>query len=172
MNILMIIAPSNFRDEELLKPKEIFEQNGFNVTVASIRVKQATGMLGATVDVDKDISEISLDTICNDYNAVVFIGGTGIEEYKSYENPRILELARTASKCKIIAAICLAPKILAAAGITKGKQSTVYEAGAQFLRNKEVEYTQESVVVDGNIITADGPDSATGFTNKIIEMLK
>ena len=50
--ILMVIAPRNFRDEEFLQPKAVFEKNGFSVTVASKEVKEASGMLGAKAKVD------------------------------------------------------------------------------------------------------------------------
>ena len=37
---VMIIAQNNFRDEELLKPKEVLEKNGVIVTVASSSLKR------------------------------------------------------------------------------------------------------------------------------------
>ncbi len=40
--ILMIIAPKDFRDEELSVPEEIFEKNGYRVYIASTE-KEATG---------------------------------------------------------------------------------------------------------------------------------
>ncbi|CAG1772182.1 partial protease I, partial [uncultured bacterium] len=49
---VIIIASNNFRDEELLKPKEVLEKNGVAVTVASSSLKEATGMLGAKVKPD------------------------------------------------------------------------------------------------------------------------
>ena len=49
---VMIIAQNDFRDEELLKPKEILEKNGAAVTVASSSLKESTGMLGAKVKPD------------------------------------------------------------------------------------------------------------------------
>src|SRR3989304_546711 len=47
--VVMIIASNNFRDEELLKPKEVLERNGVAVTAASSSLKESTGMLGAKV---------------------------------------------------------------------------------------------------------------------------
>jgi len=45
--VLMIIASQNFRDEEFLTPKQIFEKAGFNVIVASSSLNTAKGTLGA-----------------------------------------------------------------------------------------------------------------------------
>ena len=48
VKIVMIIAPENYRDEEFQEPKGVFEEKGFEVTVASKGVKEAKGMLGGT----------------------------------------------------------------------------------------------------------------------------
>ncbi len=70
-SILMIIAYHDFRDEELLVPKKIFEQNGFRVTIASTSIKTATGMLGAKV------------------KPQVLINNVNIKEYDAVENKSI-----------------------------------------------------------------------------------
>ena len=57
--VLMVIAPSDFRDEELLKPKEMFEKAGAEVIVVSSGVSTAKGMLGTVVNVDADIRAVS-----------------------------------------------------------------------------------------------------------------
>ena len=43
--ILMVIAQQDFRDEELFKPKAVFEGAGASVFVAAPRKETATGML-------------------------------------------------------------------------------------------------------------------------------
>ena len=50
--ILMVIAPDQFRDEELLTPKEVLTQSGATVVVASTQTGEAKGMLGARVTPD------------------------------------------------------------------------------------------------------------------------
>ncbi|HQA04190.1 MAG TPA: DJ-1/PfpI family protein, partial [Thermodesulfovibrio thiophilus] len=75
--VLMIIASQNFRDEEFLTPKQIFEKAGFNVIVASSSLNTAKGTLGATVKPDILIKDVNVKT----FDAVVFVGGPGAEEY-------------------------------------------------------------------------------------------
>ncbi|MCX7910647.1 MAG: DJ-1/PfpI family protein, partial [Endomicrobia bacterium] len=77
MKIAMIIAKNNFRDEEYLKPKEVFIKAGFIVETFSSSLGIAKGMLGATVEVDKVLSELKVE----EYDAVVFVGGVGSSEY-------------------------------------------------------------------------------------------
>lgn len=174
MKILMIIAPENFRDEELLIPKRVFEEAGAEVEIASTKKGVAKGMLGARIEVKKDIHEINVD----DYDAVVFVGGSGTPLVRQEE--RALEIAREAAeKGKVLAAICWAPTILAKAGVLKGKHATVwrgpdpeYEKSTDVvLEDHGAIYTGEGVSRDGNIITANGPANAEAFAKEILKVL-
>lgn len=165
--VLMVIAPDKFRDEELFEPKSILESNGYNVEIASKGVKKSTGMLGGTANVDLDITKVDLKS----YRAVVFVGGSGAAIY--FHDEIALEIARNAYEDgKIIAAICIAPSILANSNILKGKKATSFPSEKDNLEMKGAEYTGESLTVDGKIITANGPKSAKKFGEEIVKMLK
>ena len=119
-SVLMIIASNNFRDEEYLHPREVLENEGAKITIASSTKKEATGMLGTKVVPDILIDEVNID----DYDAVIFVGGSGANEY--WENEKAHEIAKKAyEKSKVIGAICIAPVTLARAGLLKGKKGTV-----------------------------------------------
>lgn len=162
--ILMIIASSNFRDEELQIPKQIFEKSGYQVKIASSTKSTVTGMLGARVNPDLLLSEINVD----DYVAVVFVGGGGAKEY--YNNSTTHTVARQAyNKGILICAICIAPNILAHAGILQNKKATCFNS--EILKAKGAIFTGNSVEQDGSIITAKGPQAAGDFANKIVAAL-
>lgn len=163
----MIVAPNNFRDEELLEPKAAFEKAGMQVVISSKEVSVATGKLGAKIRVDKELSDVSIA----DYDALVFVGGPGSTIY--FDNQTALNLAQEAIKTnKILGAICIAPSILANAGVLKGKQATAFPSEEKNLRAKGAIYTKDAVVRDGNIITASGPAAATRFGEEILKALK
>ena len=165
--VLMIVAPQNFRDEELLEPKDVLEKQGFQVIIASKKTKQATGKLGAIVNVDIEYSQASV----KDYNAIVFVGGGGATVY--FDDPIVHKMIQEASnQNKIIAGICIASSILANAGILSNKKATCFPSEQNNLEKKGSIYTGERVTVDGNIITANGPQSATEFGEKIANLLK
>ncbi|MBI5872411.1 DJ-1/PfpI family protein [archaeon] len=165
--ILMVIAPENFRDEELLVPKKVFEEQGFKAVVASKGTERAKGMLGAEVNIDKDIEDISI----NEYDALVLVGGVGAAIYLN--DAKVLGLAQGfAAKGKIICGICIAPSILANAGLLKGKHATSWPSEAANLENKGAIYTGKPVTADGRIVTANGPRAAEEFGKKIAELLK
>lgn len=166
-NILMIIASNNFRDEEYNYPREIFERDGATVIVASSTKKEVTGMLGTKVIPDILMSEVNID----DYDAVIFVGGSGANEY--WENEKAHEIAKEAyNKGKVIGAICISPVTLARAGLLKGKKATVYPSEIENIKKEGVIYTGNSVEVDGKIVTGDGPSAAKEFGMKIAELLK
>ncbi|OYT43433.1 MAG: thiamine biosynthesis protein ThiJ [Candidatus Aenigmarchaeota archaeon ex4484_56] len=168
--ILMVVAPENFRDEEFLHPKEIFDRNGIDVVVASKGVKEAKGTYGATAKVDLDIGEVNV----SEYDAVVFVGGSGSSIY--YTDTIALNIAReTYNKNKVIGAICIAPGILAKSGILEGKKATIWDSGnREFIKILEeggAEYTGKNVEQDGKIITANGPHAAREFGERIVDAL-
>jgi protease I len=164
--VLMIIAPKNFRDEELFHTKEELEKAGNSIIIASTSKDTATGMLGGTAIPDITIDEVNVD----DYDAIVFVGGTGSSIY--FNDPKAHEIARAANeKGKIVAAICIAPSTLANAGILSGKRATSFPSEESNLRSKGAIYTGSNVEKDSNIITADGPSSAREFGRMIAESL-
>ena len=165
--ILMIVAPEGFRDEECFEPKKVFEQNEAEVAIASKGVKEAKGKLGKSIKVDLDISEVEVA----DYDAVVFVGGPGAAEY--FDDANALDIAKDAfEQGKVVAAICIAPSILANAGILAGKSATSYPSEKENLKAKGSVYTGEPVTVDGRIVTANGPAAAKDFGKMVLDALE
>ena len=164
---LLVVAFSNFRDEELFDTQAELEKAGIETTIASTRTGTAKGMLGGEAQVQIAID----DADSADYDAIVFIGGGGASIY--FNNSRAHELAKSAySSGKILAAICIAPSILANAGMLKGKKATCFPSEAQNLKSKGAICTGKPVEIDGRIITADGPKSAHSFGKAIANALK
>ena len=165
--VLMVIAPKDFQDQEYAKPKALLEAKGIKVTVASASKQTATGMSGLKVKPDVLIKDVR----AADYDAVVFIGGNGVSRY--FTDPQALALAIEASKNqKIIGAICLAPVILAKAGILEGKKATVSPFGKDELKKAKVHITGNIVEIDGKIVTGRGPDAAADFGQALLKQLQ
>ena len=163
---VMIIAQSNFRDEELLKPKEVLEKSGITVTVASSSLKEATGMLGAKVKPNVLFTNINVA----DYDAVIFVGGSGASEY--WDNPTAHKIANDANNAKkIVGAICIAPVTLANAGLLANKKATTFSSTVNEIKSAGAKYTGADVERDGNIVTATGPAVAQKFGEAIAKAL-
>ncbi|MBW8015133.1 MAG: DJ-1/PfpI family protein [Planctomycetes bacterium] len=163
---VLIIAKEIFRDEELFDTQDALEEAGVATTVSSSIVGTCKGKLGRNAESTVLIDDISAD----DYDAVVFIGGGGAMEY--YDSEAALALAKdTCNKGKVIAAICIAPRILANAGLLKGKTATCFESEGDALTRLGANYTANDVEQDGMIVTANGPHAASEFGRAIAKLL-
>ncbi len=166
LDILLVIATDEFRDEEYREPAEALARAKAGVVIASSSKNPCIGMLGLKVTPDLLISEINV----SDYAAVVFIGGKGASEY--FDNPAAHKIAQDAiAQDKFVAAICIAPSTLANAGLLNGKKATCFPSERGNLAAKGANVVNESVVRDGQIITADGPQSAKAFAKALCDAL-
>jgi len=170
--IAFVIAQNGFRDEEYFIPKTIFQKNGFLVITIAKKKGRAIGAGGGEARVDLSLEEINM----RDFSALVFAGGPGA--YKYIKERKVIEIIQEADKLKkIIGAICIAPTILARAGVLEGKKATVWsnvlnKKPIKILEEGGAKYLDEAVVVDGRVITANGPQAAKDFALKIIEVIK
>lgn len=165
--IVMVIAPKQFRDEELFVPQALFERENYTVIIAGTEAKVARGMLGGQAKIQRAIADIRVD----DCAAIVLVGGSGASAY--WDDISLHTLLKEAyNKRRVIGAECIAPVILANAGILEGRKATVWSSESAHLKAKGAEYTAEKVTVDGNIVTADGPQAAKAFAQAVLAVLK
>jgi len=167
----LIIAFQGFQDKEYDDTKEVLEENNITVETVSSEKGEAEGKFGEKIKIEKTLEEIKVD----DYRAIVFIGGPGALDY--VKNTVAHRIAReTLDKGKILAAICVAPEILAEAQVLEGKKATVWSQSfdqeeVKFLEDRGAIFSNEDLVIDGKIVTANGPMAAKKFGQKIAELL-
>jgi protease I len=169
-HVLMVIAPSDFRDEELLEPKACFQAEGAIVEIASTGTAVARGMLG--VEVEPDLALATVDP--HRYAVIALVGGAGAPTYlwDNHALHAVLRIAR--GDGTPIGAICLSPVALARAGLLRGVRATVY---GQPRAKHELErggalYVEEPVVSDQGIVTAAGPGDARAFGEALVELVR
>ncbi len=163
---VMIIAENDFRDEELFQPKEALENAGIEVKVASTTLNLARGMLGQAFKPQLLVKDINV----RDFDAVIFVGGGGAVQY--WDDPVAQQIAREAyNNGRIVGAICVAPVILARAGLLKGKRATVWEPDSGELISVGAKYSKSNVEKDGKIITASGPFAAREFGEELVRAI-
>jgi len=158
---LIIIAQHGYQDRELDGTRKGLLEADFEVTICSKDVGPCTGKLGGHEDATVAMRDVDV----SQFDRFAFIGGPGARELK--DDVEAQELARRIhSSGKIYGAICIAPTILAAAGVLKGKNATVWnkdDEPGKFLELHGAVFTNEDVTVDGNLVTANGPDAAEAF---------
>lgn len=171
--IAFVIAKRNFRDEEFFVPAEILKKAGHQIVVVSNTQKgeKAIGAGGGEVIVDLELKNLNPE----EFEMIVFVGGPRALE--NLDNEVSYKIAKkTVELNKKLAAICIAPTILAKAGVLKGKKATVWSSvfdkePIEILKENGAEYTGEDVVRDGDLVTANGPQSAEKFGKILLEVL-
>ena len=165
--IVMVVAPKDFRDEEYFQPKVMLQAIGVEiVTAAKSDEEEATGVQGGKAKIDLNLKDIKT----KDYEGIIFIGGQGAKVY--FQDKIILKLAKEFFKAgKVVAAICIAPSILANADILKGKRVTAFPSEEKNLIKHQAILTNKPVEVDGTIVTAKNSEVALEFGQKLVEVL-
>ena len=163
---VLIVGRENFHDRELFETMRILGSAGVQTVIASSQTGVIRGMLGGVAEARILLNQLRID----DYDAIVFIGGLGAREY--FDNPAALDIARAAAaKRKVLAAISIAPAILANSGVLRGIRATSFSSEQAVLQQAGATYTNAPIERDGLIITATGPIFVAQFAGAIAEAL-
>lgn len=169
-NIVLVIAHKNYQPIEYSVTKQTLENAGYAVKTASTQAGIATATDETTTEVDLTIDSIDP----NQFDGLFVIGGSGTLDELNNEKMRTL-LQDFASAKKPFGAICVATRILAEAGVLKGKKATGWDGDNELnglYKEHGAHYLQQGVVVDSSIVTASGPSVAREFGENIISVLE
>lgn len=153
---------------EFIAPLDIMRRANLEVDLISANNEDfITSSHNVKIIADKKINEVNNIL---DYDAIVIPGGIPGSTLLR-DNKKIIEFYQTMyNSGKLVAAICAAPIVLSAAGITNDKEVTSYPGF-----DKEINYknynSDKAVVIDKNVITAQGPAVAILFGYEIVNYL-
>lgn len=164
-NALVILAPG-FEEIEAVSIIDVLRRGEISVTVAGLENGPITGSHRITVVPDTFIDAVNH----NEYDVLVLPGGQpGTNNLKA--NERLLEWIRKRFESgQRLAAICAAPTVFHAAGITKNLKLTSYPSEKAVFTDSV--YLEEPVVKDGHVITSRGVGTALAFGLALVEELK
>jgi len=162
--VALLLAPG-FEEVEAVTPADFLRRAGVEVRLVGIGGRDIEGSHGIRVQADLTIEELREEP-----EAVIVPGGMPGAANIAASPAAVALIRRLHEKKKLVAAICAAPAVvLAPAGVLAGKRATCFPgledqlAGARF--------TQNRVVVDGNVVTSRGPGTSAEFAVKLIELL-
>ncbi len=166
MRALVFLAPG-FEEVEATAIIDVLRRCRIDVTVAGLTDNSVEGAHQIRVVADMSITEVEAE----DFDAVVCPGGgPGTEILR--RNQKVLDVIKTAFESnKLVAAICAAPAVLSDAGVLRNRRCTIYPGMESELEKGGGRFTEEIVVVDGNIITSRGPATALPFALRTAEKL-
>jgi 4-methyl-5(b-hydroxyethyl)-thiazole monophosphate biosynthesis len=167
--VLIPLAPG-FEEIEALAVVDILRRAGIQVTIAGTVEGPVEGRNGIKVIPDTTMDKVNEHgPEAQGFDMVVLPGGAkGTENLK--KDPRIKKVVEALfNEGKFTTAICAAPTVLSAIGVTKGRTVTSHPAVREELKAERV--LDDRVVVDGNIVTSQGPGTAIEFAFKLVELL-
>ncbi|KAJ4794631.1 Class I glutamine amidotransferase-like superfamily protein [Rhynchospora pubera] len=117
----------------------------------------------------KIVADVLLDEALNlEFDFIVLPGGLGGAEAYANSEKLISLLKKQVESNKLYGALCASPAIaLEPHGLLKSKKATCYPAMIEKLSDKSE--SNNRVVVDGNLITSQGPGTSMEFALSIVE---
>ncbi len=166
-SVLMPLPPG-FEEIEALAVVDILRRASVEVTVAGTVDGPVEGRSGIKVLPDRLLDGVTSEP----FDMIVLPGGS--PGYKNLiKDDRVTGLLHDfEDNGKYIAAICAAPTVLKAAGLTSGRTVTCHPSVAgDFGKGSGTKYSEDRVVVDGRMITSQGPGTAIEFAYALVEAL-
>ncbi|MGC8587313.1 MAG: DJ-1/PfpI family protein [Candidatus Micrarchaeia archaeon] len=168
MRVAIVIPPKDFKDETVAGIKLMLEKWHVQVIVSSYTSEECIGYHGAIYKPGIDATKLGDEKL----DAVVFADGPGVDEYKLYDFRPLLDMVRNFnSSGTLIGAIGNAVKIIARANIINGVHISVPNDGEtiRLVQLYKGIPSGKSVELEKNIISAKGHESATEFSNAVLD---
>ncbi|MCB1762530.1 MAG: DJ-1/PfpI family protein [Gammaproteobacteria bacterium] len=146
---------------------DLLRRAGVEVVSAGLDAQPVRASRGVVL-----VPDTTLDQVLDEpFDMIVLPGGLPGADHLN-QDPRIHRLLQTMHQngC-YTAAICAAPKVLAAAGLLEGRCATAYPGTLEKTGRSGISIESSAVVRDGTIITSRGPGTAMDFALELIELL-
>lgn len=164
--MIYVFLAQGFEEVEALAPIDLLRRCGKEVITVGVNDNIIVGSHNIPIVTDTITQEIKLD----DTLEMIILPGGMPGTINLENNPAVQEAIDFCVKNdKFIGAICAAPSILGHKGILKNKKAVCFEGFENQLEGADV--SKDSVMADGNIITARGAGVAVQFGLKLVEVL-
>ena len=169
---VLIVATDGFEEWELFGPRQILQERGADVVLASLKLDPIQATVhddpGKTIKPDLTVDQASAD----DFDALILPGGVrNPDTLRLHGN--VIELIKAFDRQrKPIGAICHGPWLLVEADLLRGRTATSWPSIRTDLRNAGANVVDEAAVTDDNIVTSRKPDDVEAFTNAVIDLIE
>ena len=163
-----ILAENGYEELELWYPYyRMIEEGATVVLIGSGTSSKYVGKKGNyPVIVDKNINEVD----SKEFDALIIPGGWAPDNLRRHK--KIIDFTREIfEQNKTVAAICHAGSLLVSANVLKGKTATCFMAIKDDMINAGINFVDEAVVIDGNLVTSRTPQDLPAFCKGIITTL-
>ncbi|MFI3286442.1 MAG: DJ-1 family glyoxalase III [Rikenellaceae bacterium] len=163
MKTSYIFLSDSFEDIEAIAIIDIMRRAQIPVESVSMNSSlEVTSSHSITVKADRLFDKQSL----NSAEYLILPGGS--TKLNEYDELKTLLVEHNAANGRI-AAICAAPMVLGGIGLLQGKRATCYPGFEKYLTGAT--FIDAAVVVDGSIVTSNGPASTLKFAYALVKEL-
>ncbi|HEY4534648.1 MAG TPA: type 1 glutamine amidotransferase domain-containing protein [Enteractinococcus sp.] len=160
------LVTNGYEPSELYSPWDTVVEHGGEAVLISPEDGEVSGG-----DHSQKVDQNAADAKAEEFDALVLPGGT-----KNADQLRMNQDAVAFTKAffdaeKTVASICHAAWILTEADVLKGRNMTSYPSLQTDLRNAGANWSDEELVVDGNLITSRTPKDLPAFNEAIVNKL-
>lgn len=162
---VLIPLAHGVEETEAVTTIDILRRADIHVDTVGLESGPVTASRGVVIQPDRVIDEVT----AGDYDLIALPGG-GDGAKRLMADERVTALLKThAQTGRWTAAICAAPKVLAAAGLLEGRQVTSFPGWLD--DETGIDYLEDPVVLDGPVVTSRGPGTAMDFALQLVELL-
>jgi 4-methyl-5(b-hydroxyethyl)-thiazole monophosphate biosynthesis len=166
MSTVLVPLADGVEEMEAVIVIDVLRRAGCRVISAGIKTRTVTASRDTVLVADRLFSEVQIDAM----DALVLPGGAGGTEALLADERVLAAAKRLYAAGRTVAAICAAPLVLQAAGLLEGHRFTSHPGVRErFTSGVRVD---ERVVVEGNLITSQGPGTAFDFALALVARLE
>lgn len=169
---VLIVATDGFEEWELFGPRQILQERGARVALASLERDPIQATVhddpGKTIRPDMTIDEVNVD----EFDALILPGGVRNPDHLRTHGNVIELIGKFDRQAKPIGAICHGPWLLVEADLVRGKRLTSWPSIRTDIRNAGAIVVDEAAVTDGNLVTSRKPDDVEAFTGALIGLVE
>jgi len=165
--MVYMLLGTGFEETEAIAPLDLMRRANIDVMTVGVNGKIVHGGHGIGIETDITLGEMDLTQM----DMIVLPGGLGGVASVRASAPAMDALRFAWENGKFVAAICAGPTILAALGITEGRNVTCFPSCAEQIGNARVS-GEAAAVTDGRIITGTSAGCAIPFGLSLIAALK
>ena len=167
MTKVLIPLANGCEELEAVTLIDLLRRAEIEVMTASLTEQKVKCSRGTCIVADTKLDQV----IANEYDMIVLPGGLpGANHLMNDQRVQSL-LKDFSNNNKYTAAICAAPRALAAAGLLDNCKATSFPGALDDLQIRGLDYSEQAVVQDGKVITSRGPGTALDFALYLIELL-
>lgn len=163
---IAFLVTNGYEPSELYSPWDTVTANGAEAVLVSPETGEVSGG-DHSQKVDLNVS----DANANDFDALVLPGGTKNADQLRMNQDAVNFTRAFFDADKTVASICHAAWILTEAEVLKDRNMTSYPSLQTDLRNAGAHWSDEELVVDGNLITSRTPKDLPAFNEAIVNKL-